>query len=253
MATVPGMVTPRRSALGVSLSGLAAAPGPAGVAAAGRNAAIAEHVVLLGDSIFDNQAYVRGGPDVLAHLRAHLPAGWRATLAAVDGSVASSVPRQLGQVPQEAIRLFVSAGGNDALRSEGALGEAARSFGEALARLSNLVERFREDYRAMLEAVLARGLPTALCTIYDPRFSDALRQRLAITGLALFNDMILREAFRHGLPVIDLRLVCSEAADFANPIGPSVQGGRKIAAAITRLAVEHNFQQRRATIYTEGA
>jgi hypothetical protein len=33
------------------------------------------HVVLLGDSIFDNAGYVPDGLSVLAHLRALLPAG----------------------------------------------------------------------------------------------------------------------------------------------------------------------------------
>lgn len=38
------------------------------------------HVALLGDSIFDNAAYVAGGPDVAWQLRERLPEGWRATL-----------------------------------------------------------------------------------------------------------------------------------------------------------------------------
>ncbi|GAA4252370.1 hypothetical protein [Azospirillum formosense] len=41
------------------------------------------HIVLLDDSIFDNSAYVGGGPDVTAQLRLRLPLGWRATLRAV--------------------------------------------------------------------------------------------------------------------------------------------------------------------------
>jgi hypothetical protein len=52
------------------------------------------HVVLLGDSVFDNGAYVGGGPDVVTQLRRKLPAGSQATLLAVDGSVASGVERQ---------------------------------------------------------------------------------------------------------------------------------------------------------------
>jgi hypothetical protein len=40
------------------------------------------HVVLLGDSIFDNRAYTGGDPDVIAHLRALLPSGWQASLVA---------------------------------------------------------------------------------------------------------------------------------------------------------------------------
>jgi hypothetical protein len=34
--------------------------------------------------------------------------------------------------------------------------------------------------------------------------------------------------------VIDLRLVCTEPADYANEIEPSGPGGRKIAAAVAR-------------------
>ncbi len=52
------------------------------------------HLVLLGDSIFDNAAYVRGGLDVLAHLRQQILFEWKATLRAVDGSVVENVRRQ---------------------------------------------------------------------------------------------------------------------------------------------------------------
>jgi hypothetical protein len=50
----------------------------------------------------------------------------------------------------------------------------------------------------------------------------------------LFNDAILRVAFERALEVIDLRFVCSEAADNANPIEPSSTGGPKIASAIAQ-------------------
>jgi hypothetical protein len=208
------------------------------------------HVVLLGDSIFDNKAYVGGGPDVIAQLRGSLPQGWQATLAAVDGAVTGDIAWQLGRVPADASHLIVSVGGNDALRAEGTLNEGARSVGEALARLATLRDRFQQDYRAILDMVLGRRLPTAVCTIYDPRFPDPLRQRLAIAGLALFNDVIARAAFTHGLPLIDLRLVCDEDADFANPIEPSVQGGRKIAAEIARLVLGHDFARRQPVVFT---
>jgi hypothetical protein len=36
------------------------------------------HIVLLGDSIFDNAAYVASGPDVVRQLREILPSGWGA-------------------------------------------------------------------------------------------------------------------------------------------------------------------------------
>ena len=49
------------------------------------------HLVLLGDSIFDNAAYTSGAPDVVHQVRQRLPPGWRATLRAVDGATTESV------------------------------------------------------------------------------------------------------------------------------------------------------------------
>jgi hypothetical protein len=206
--------------------------------------------VLLGDSVLDNKAYVGGGPDVVTQLARQLPNSWRATLAAIDGAVTRDVARQLARVPADATHLVVSIGGNDALGQERLLGNAARSVGEGLSRLAAVRARFAEDYRAMLQAVLARGLPAAICTIYDPRFPNPARQRLAVVGLALFNDVIIRAAFMRGLPLIDLRLVCNEDADFANPIEPSVQGGRKIASEIARLVTDPDVARRRPGVFT---
>jgi hypothetical protein len=47
-----------------------------------------------------------------------------------------------------------------------------------------------------------------------------------------FNDVIVRVALEHRLPIIDLRPVCTERSDYSNPIEPSGSGGRKIALAI---------------------
>src|SRR4051794_6789751 len=106
------------------------------------------HVVLLGDSIFDNDRYVPGGPSVIEHLRRALPAGWRATLLAVDGSVASGVARQLERLPADATDLVVSTGGNDALGySSLILHEPAGSFAEVLSRLAEIRSEFRGEYR----------------------------------------------------------------------------------------------------------
>jgi len=37
------------------------------------------HIILLGDSVFDNLKYVQPEPDVLARLQEILPTGWKAT------------------------------------------------------------------------------------------------------------------------------------------------------------------------------
>jgi hypothetical protein len=206
-------------------------------------------VVLLGDSVFDNAAYVGGGADVLTHMRRRAPDGWGATLLAVDGSVVDGVHSQLQRVPAEATHLVVSAGGNDALQSAGILEERAGSTAEVLLRLADVTEQFEASYRRMLRAAVETGKPTAVCTVYYPRFPDALAQRLAVTALTVFNDAILRAAFGAGVPLLDLRLICNEDGDYANPIEPSEAGGAKIADAITRLVSEHNFGHRRTEVF----
>lgn len=219
----------RRRLLGLMLSLCA---GPAAAQQEIGSGAAMPHVVLLGDSVFDNARYVPGQPDVVAQLRAALAPDGRATLAAVDGSVAADVPRQLAGLPGDATHLVISAGGNDALGASGLLDRAVGSVAEAVHALAVVQGRFHAAYRAMLEAVLARDRPTAVCTIYDPRYPDERRRLVTRAALALFNDVITREAFARDLPVIDLRLLCNEDADFANPIEPSSQGGEKIAGAV---------------------
>ena len=208
------------------------------------------HVVLLGDSVFDNAAYVMAGaPDVIRQVRQRLPYGSKATLAAVDGSKTRDVRAQLRYLPADATHLLVSAGGNDALSSSDFLTTPAHSTAEALLGLADITEEFERGYLAMLAEVLARGLPTAICTVYYPRFLEAVLQRMAVTALAVFNDCIIRAALAHGLPLIDLRLICTDEGDYANPIEPSERGGEKIARTIVDL-VQHGFTGGRTEVFT---
>jgi hypothetical protein len=207
------------------------------------------HVVLLGDSIFDNAAYVPGEPDVVRQLRVRLPGGWKATLCAVDGAMVRDVAGQLGNVPPDASHLVVSVGGNDALEHVGMFQQPATSVGEVLAQLSDIRERFSCDYSAMLDAVMRPGLPVVVSTIYEGRFDDPQEQRLAATGLTIFNDVITRAAFARGLPLIDLRLICTAPEDYANPIEPSAKGGDKIAAVIAQL-VTGDVSVERSRVFT---
>ena len=207
------------------------------------------HVVLLGDSVFDNAAYVAGAPDVVRQVHRRLPLGMEATLAAVDGSKMGDVYQQLKRVPQDATHLVLSVGGNDALGHSEYLDAPARSTAEALLGLADIGARFERGYLATLSEVLSLQIPTAICTVYYPRFPDAALQKLAVAGLTVFNDCIVRAAFAYGLPLLDLRLICTEGDDYANPIEPSAQGGEKIARAIAEF-VEQDPAGGRTQVFT---
>ena len=191
------------------------------------------HVVLLGDSIFDNGAYTNGDLDVVACLRAILPSSWKATLCAVDGSTASHLPSQLPDVPRDATHLVISMGGNDALLNGDLLTLPVASSAEVLTRFHDRIQWFEAEYRKSVRDALSLGRNTALCTIYNGNLppEQAVPARIA---LMLFNDVIVRFAFERRLMLIDLRLICVEPADYANPIEPSTHGARKIARAIAR-------------------
>lgn len=209
------------------------------------------HVVLLGDSVFDNGSYVRRGePDVAAQVQAKLPKGWRSTMNALDGAVTTSIERQLVKLPEDATHLILSVGGNDALGSSGILREGARSVAEVMTRIADVRDSFCRSYRKMLDLVVGYRLPTAVCTIYDARFPNPQEQRQVVAALSVFNDVITREAFSRRLNLIDLRLICSEPDDYANPIEPSAKGGEKIAAAIAQV-VAGNTIFPRSQVYAE--
>ena len=198
------------------------------------------HVVLIGDSILDNAAYTRGGPDVVSQVRGLLPHGWEATLLAVDGSTTNHVVGQLGHLPQEATHLVLSVGGNDALMHLGILEAPASSIAKSVEALADIASDFESRYRLAVAACLNTALPLAVCTIYNGCFEDQSFQRIASTTLTVFNDAIIRVAVEHSLPVIDLRLVCVTAEDYANPIEPSSVGGEKIARVIVGLVCGAN-------------
>ena len=113
--------------------------------------------------------------------------------------------------------------------------------------LADAAEAFESRYRRMLDTLLARRLPLTLCTIYNGNLG-APAQRLATTALAVFDDVILRLATERSLAVIELRLVCTEPSDYANPIEPSVAGGAKIARAVARAITSSEAQARGARV-----
>jgi len=206
------------------------------------------HLVLLGDSVFDNASYVPGQPPVIDQLRASLPRSANATLLAVDGDATGDVRKQLRRIPQDASHLFVSAGGNDALGYSHVLHDLLDSGAWLLPQLAEIRDQFQQTYGEMLRQVIELGKATTLCTIYD---SVPALEPAVIAALSVFNDVILRAAFSAGVPVIDLRLVFTEASDYStvSPIEPSQAGGKKIANAIAAVFAEHDFRRKRTVVY----
>jgi hypothetical protein len=205
------------------------------------------HLVLLGDSIFDNAQYTSGGPDVVSQVRNLLPAGWAASLLAVDGSMTGNIPDQLRLLPKDCTHLVLSVGGNNALAEASRLGISlfgmtGEPISRALDSLADVSSAFESEYRSAVDACLRPRLSLGVCTIYNGYFPDQSYQRVASLALSIFNDVIIRVAVDRGLPVIDLRAICTRPSDYANPIEPSSIGGEKIAKAIVALVTGREDQ-----------
>jgi hypothetical protein len=192
------------------------------------------HVALLGDSILDNSSYTGSAPDVVSHLRRILPSPWHATLCAVDGATTAGLAAQLSRVPDDASHLVVAVGGNDALQNSDLLSLSVTSSAQALAVFADRLDGFERSYRSAIGRIVALGRHTAVCTIYNGAL-DQQRARIARVALAMFNDVILRTAVDFHLDALELRSICTDPEDYANPIEPSGTGGLKIARAIAHV------------------
>ena len=188
------------------------------------------------------------------------------TLLAIDGDVTCSVASQLRHFPDEASHVFVSCGGNDALQMIHSLNSTVSTVGEALEMMIPILDKFKLEYRAMLQAVLAKHQNITICTVYNQiptssannleQFNDSYSEantisERALVALALFNEVILQEAIAQYLPIIDLRLVCDEPQDYSSisPIEPSGAGGEKIVRVINKVVNNHDFSEHDSKVY----
>jgi lysophospholipase L1-like esterase len=187
------------------------------------------HIVLLGDSIFDNKSYLsHGEPDVRNQLQDLVGSdGGRVTLLARDADVARGVSLQQSKhIPKDATHLVLSVGGNDAL---GVGGHARMTLGD----MFSVMERFEREYDSAVHSLASHKLPILLVMPYYPRFPPEMEMmRVAKAGMTVFYDVIMRTAQKYECALLDLRTIFREDDDYANPIEPSAKGGEKMVRAI---------------------
>jgi lysophospholipase L1-like esterase len=192
-------------------------------------------LVLLGDSILDNAPYTLPAPDTTAHLSGLLGSDWAIQRLAQDGARMRDLRSQVGGLTARPTHAVLSIGGNDAAEHIGVLERRGTSAAALLEELLAIAEEFGRRYEAAAREVAERADRTVLCTIYEVRLEPPLFARLARVPLALLNDRIIAIGARLGLDVLELRSICTEAADFVQQIEPSARGALKIAQAIAAV------------------
>jgi lysophospholipase L1-like esterase len=199
------------------------------------------HIALIGDSVFDNKVYVGDQPSTIEQLQKLLP-GHTCELLAVDGSVTDQViERQLPRLSGQDV-IFVSTGGNDALRYSDLIYTGFDS--SAIPKLKEAQDTFQAVYEKLITKLKDLGIPFVVFTIYSGNFgrTDDLgipvpetAQDAAEVLISIFNDIIYRVCAKYGVKVIENRDLFTSSEDYANPIEPSTLGSLKMAKAMVSI------------------
>ena len=99
------------------------------------------HIVLLGDSIFDNKSMFAAGLMSSLICGNKCLKGGKSLLCAVDGNVVENVQTQILGLPDDVTHLFISAGGNNALLNADILEMNVSSSAEVFDRTCGFSKR----------------------------------------------------------------------------------------------------------------
>jgi hypothetical protein len=204
---------------------------------------VIRHLVLLGDALENIDMGVDAAEDVLVP-RPRNP--WKLTVLEPPQVLERGWARA---IPIDATHIGICLDGGWAIEASGLLRGSAQSVSGALETLADAADRFEEIFTSLVAAALEAGLPTVVCTLVPSRHGEPLRQRIAATALAIFNDRILRHAVAANLSVVDLRIVCDEEGDYATETLLSRAGVRKVANVGRSALYEVSREPGRTRVY----
>lgn len=182
-----------------------------------------KNILLIGDSMLNNSAYVSGGqsiPDLISKDLETKP-GTTVYNFAKDGSTINDCYTQLDKISTElnnsSTIIFVSCGGNDILNSRGA---TKINVANLFAQYSELIKSIRSRVANARLNVLNLYFPV---NTHYTSYYDTITQ---------WNKLIEDNASILGYKVITTNNLLVAEDDFAYDIEPSYKGGKKIARAI---------------------
>jgi len=187
---------------------------------------VISHAVLLGDALENIDLGLEERERALVP-RPRNP--WKLTVIPPEQVLRAAPVRA---IPTDASHVAISLEGGWAVEASGLLRREARSIHEALDTLAAAADEFEAIFSSLVTAALETGLPTAVCTLVPARFPEPSQQRASASALAIFNERIERRACTARLPIVDLRLICDEDADYASETLLSRGGARKVANVV---------------------
>lgn len=179
------------------------------------------NIVLLGDSVINNENYVPEGASVIDKLKTKTNNVFNF---AKDGATINDLYAQLDKVTQDLNNsntyVFISAGGNDILNKGGKLSSSE------IKTLFNTYMDFHKALRERLGSVNVNILNLYLPV--NPRYKSYK------PSIDEWNKLINEYSYKVGLMynVVDLYTLLTSPEDFVYDIEPSELGSKKIANAI---------------------
>lgn len=204
---------------------------------------VIRHLVLLGDAL-QNIDLGEGSPEGALVPRPRNP--WKLTILQALEVLGQGPMRA---IPADASHIGIAVDGGWAIETSGLLKGSAQSIRGALEVLASAADEFESIFARLIAAALESRLPTIICTLVPARYVDTSQQRAAATALAIFNDRILRRAFAARISIVELRLVCDEAGDYASQTLLSRTGVRKVANVARSALYEISREPGRTRVY----
>jgi hypothetical protein len=166
-------------------------------------------IILLGDSILQNQSYVSRGNSVYELIKRNIP---NTLCYASDGSLIIDVYRQLDKIGKTQKGIFIlSIGGNDLLYRPTCIEEITIKYKE-------LIEWIEEQF------------PNGKLYLLDIYFPQRIKENH--DKIMQWNQFIYSLAREKELNVIKISRYLNESEDFTKCIEPSDNGSKKIARII---------------------
>ena len=209
----------------------------------GNSPDVIRHLVLLGDAL---QNIDLGSGEIESALVPRPRNPWKITVLQALQTLQRGHVRE---IPEDATHIVISIEGAWAIEASRLLQAGRHTIREALATLSAAADEFEGILAGMITAAQETGLPTVVCTLVPARYAEPAEHRVATTALAIFNDRVVRHTFAASLPIVDLRLVCDEDADYASATLLSRAGVRKAANVIRAALYEVSRAVERTRVY----
>lgn len=204
------------------------------------------HVVLAGDSIFDNTKYAEPDFSVFDLFEVAVPADTRCSMIAVDGATIEGLDNQMNRLPKDTSHLFISCGQKDAEKIAILLNDSDES------RFGGMIVEAAHEYTTLYHTVLQKATNlvknVVICTVcYNSHGVNSF----ITTARALINEVILREAHDLGMPVMDLSAMLNEPTDFSKVSENEISeyGGRKIVLLMEDILKHHDFNGGHSIMY----